>query len=80
MLGTLSNGEMLRTKYGMLTQVDVGAGAVKSLVLKDVGRDEIYQAMGLLARTADPEDSILVYYAGAARALNCRQLLFRRFG
>lgn len=57
-------GEMLRTKYGMLTQVEVGAGASKSLVLKDVGRDEIYQAMGLLARTADPEDSILVYYAG----------------
>lgn len=57
--------DLLTSRYGFITTLPRGADAPASpLVLKDSTRAEMLGALSSLRRTLQPEDSLLVFYAG----------------
>ena len=57
-------GELLRSRFGFQTSLPIGDTRPMSLVLKDVGRREVFGALAQLRRRLGENDSLLVFYAG----------------
>ena len=55
---------LLRSDFGFETALDLGDGRSLPLLLKDVGRRELFAALSQLRRRLGEEDSLLVFYAG----------------
>jgi hypothetical protein len=56
--------ELLRDRFGFETSLDLGEGRALPLILTDVGRREVFQALAQLRRRLGENDSLLVFYAG----------------
>jgi hypothetical protein len=59
-----SVARLLRTRFGFATSLELDDGRSLSLVLKNVGRREVFAALSQLRRNLGAEDSLLVFYAG----------------
>jgi len=55
---------LLASRFGFETTLDLGEGRKLDLVLRDVGRREVFAALSQLRRTLGEEDSLLLFYAG----------------
>jgi hypothetical protein len=55
---------LLHDRFGFETSLDLGEGGPLPLVLSDVGRRDVFQALAQLRRRLGENDSLLVFYAG----------------
>jgi hypothetical protein len=55
---------LLETRFGFETSLALGDGRSMSLLLRDVGRREVFGALAQLRRRLGEDDSLVVFYAG----------------
>ncbi|WP_156507526.1 caspase family protein [Halioglobus sp. HI00S01] len=55
--------ELLRNRFGFSTKLSTADGE-QNLLLLDASKNEILSTLSLLRKTLQPEDSLVVYYAG----------------
>ncbi len=56
--------ELLRSRYGFVTEAELPGGGTVDLFLKNAGMQEIALTLGDLAQVAGARDSVLIFYAG----------------
>lgn len=61
---------LLSERYGMQTYIENPNNTQHSLVIRDASREDIYNALRIIAEVAEKDDSVLIYYAGHGKTID----------
>lgn len=64
---------LLSERYGMQTYIENPNNTQHSLVIRDASREDIYNALRIIAEVAEKDDSVLIYYAGHGKTIDLNE-------